>query len=337
MSGKHIKNKKAWIDSLRRAKSTEDYRVKMRKQSIRQWDNMTQEEKSERMRRLQACKKAKQKYEWSNEYERCIDCKTIKRPHLVKGRCRECHNVWYRKYQQVERDLKRKTTYFNDGKFYGTRGVIIYDSDIDELQCHLCGNWYKFLSNHIASGHKISLEDYREEFDLNRRQKFANQKLRKGMSETLKRTEAKNGVPDEVRFWRANINKMYANAMKGRKRDVRLQFRLDKKKFMKSIGGWQAHADAEVIKNWKNAMQTGRKQAYRQGNCKQCGEDVIEAPGKRRNTLCAPCKKLNSRLATERWMIKNFGSKSNYHKHKRKNDHSVEPPRTNTQNLGVSE
>jgi myo-inositol catabolism protein IolC len=44
------------------------------------------------------------KFEWSNNYQKCINCGTNRRPHSGGGVCSLC-------YQAYAREIKRKTTY----------------------------------------------------------------------------------------------------------------------------------------------------------------------------------------------------------------------------------
>ena len=55
---------------------------------------------------------------------------------------------------------------FKGGK--GFLGVLLYDSNEDKVQCHLCGKWFLSLGAHINGIHKISSLDYKESVGLNR-------------------------------------------------------------------------------------------------------------------------------------------------------------------------
>ena len=53
---------------------------------------------------------------------------------------------------------------------YGTRGILDYDPIEDKVQCHICGEWFRGLNNHVFRTHGCTADDYREEFGLNRNQ-----------------------------------------------------------------------------------------------------------------------------------------------------------------------
>ena len=52
----------------------------------------------------------------------------------------------------------------------GQLGVLAYDVVEDKIQCHLCGKWFRGLNTHVRVSHGWTLEDYREEFGLNKGQ-----------------------------------------------------------------------------------------------------------------------------------------------------------------------
>jgi predicted nucleic acid-binding Zn-ribbon protein len=52
-------------------------------------------------------------------------------------------------------------------RFFGRLGELAYDRDEDRLQCHLCGEWFRFLgSSHLRRTHGWTLAEYREAFHL---------------------------------------------------------------------------------------------------------------------------------------------------------------------------
>jgi predicted nucleic acid-binding Zn-ribbon protein len=51
--------------------------------------------------------------------------------------------------------------------YFGQLGELAYDPDEDRVQCHLCGDWFRFLgSSHLRRTHGWTLADYREAFHL---------------------------------------------------------------------------------------------------------------------------------------------------------------------------
>lgn len=51
-----------------------------------------------------------------------------------------------------------------DGQGYV--GVIMYDEQDDKMQCHICGQFFSFLAQHVRAKHKISPTDYKLKYDL---------------------------------------------------------------------------------------------------------------------------------------------------------------------------
>lgn len=51
-------------------------------------------------------------------------------------------------------------------KGFGFVGVLAVDSKTGEIQCHLCGEWYKQLSSHLHFQHHISADEYKRRFGL---------------------------------------------------------------------------------------------------------------------------------------------------------------------------
>jgi len=49
---------------------------------------------------------------------------------------------------------------------YGYQGVVIRRKDIDELQCHICGHWFKSLSVHVRRAHKTTARKYKLKYEL---------------------------------------------------------------------------------------------------------------------------------------------------------------------------
>ncbi|MHB8658964.1 MAG: zinc-ribbon domain-containing protein [Solirubrobacteraceae bacterium] len=51
--------------------------------------------------------------------------------------------------------------------YFGQLAELAYDRDEDRLQCHLCGEWFRFIgSSHLRRTHGWTLREYREAFHL---------------------------------------------------------------------------------------------------------------------------------------------------------------------------
>src|SRR3990167_9614897 len=213
-----------------------------KKAAIAQWENYSPEQKKEKMAKLLLCKKNNWKFDWSKEFEKCVDCGTKEIKHYSKGRCRECHNVWYKDFQTEKRESFTRMTYFDDGQFFGTKGVLAQNESGDRIQCHLCGRWYKHLGVHVEARHRWNTKDYKREFGLNvYSQGLVTEEISQRLSETLKETERKHGTPKIVQEWRDGVHS--AHFLKNHSQKRSEQMKIQKSKVMKEMGGWQSKVD----------------------------------------------------------------------------------------------
>lgn len=49
---------------------------------------------------------------------------------------------------------------------HGYYGVVLRDKKKDLIQCHICGEWFTWLSHHVIRSHKMPVNDYRKKFGL---------------------------------------------------------------------------------------------------------------------------------------------------------------------------
>lgn len=45
---------------------------------------------------------------------------------------------------------------------HGFQGVLMFNGDDDKIQCHLCGEWFEYLPNHLHREHTTSAAEYKE-------------------------------------------------------------------------------------------------------------------------------------------------------------------------------
>lgn len=69
---------------------------------------------------------------------------------------------------------------------YGDLGALAYDAIEDKVQCHICGRWFRGLNNHVLRSHGWTVDDYREEFGLNRGQSLICEGTRQRLSDLNK-------------------------------------------------------------------------------------------------------------------------------------------------------
>src|SRR5574340_337966 len=74
-------------------------------------------------------------------------------------------------------------------KIFGKEGVLA--SDGEKVQCHICGRWFAALGGHVVAKHRITTDNYRSQYQLNRGTKLIGpafaQQLRELLGPILKR------------------------------------------------------------------------------------------------------------------------------------------------------
>lgn len=93
-------------------------------------------------------------------------------------------------------------------------GEVVYDALSDALRCELCGKWFKGLGYHIYNKHKMTTDQYKKQFGLDRNQSLIADELRdhrsrlvreNGTIENLKagkKTQFKKGKDERREFQR---------------------------------------------------------------------------------------------------------------------------------------
>lgn len=128
-----------------------------------------------------------------------------------------------KKYNQVLCEVCYKTFNTNPIKYIPPHGEVHQDIE-GKIICHICGRSYNKLGAHIIQKHKISIDRYKEMFELNRSQSLTSKALR----EVFKN----NKNTDNVIIHRKTFKKGHKSSKKPR----RLQYkknRLGKKYNMK--------------------------------------------------------------------------------------------------------
>lgn len=52
-------------------------------------------------------------------------------------------------------------------KGFGFLGTLVFDTESEKIQCHMCGQWFGSLPHHIAREHGMTAADYKEYVGLN--------------------------------------------------------------------------------------------------------------------------------------------------------------------------
>ena len=73
------------------------------------------------------------------------------------------------------------------GKGYGYMGTLATDKSGNFIQCHLCGNLYEYLNQHLRRDHKMKVAEYKEKFGLAQKTALIGERARKIATETAMR------------------------------------------------------------------------------------------------------------------------------------------------------
>lgn len=89
-----------------------------------------------------------------------------------------------------------KEPFMRYDKGYGYQGVLLFDVEDDKVQCHLCGEWFAYLPNHLHREHSTSAREYKEMVGLSQTTALIGEAQRAKLIETaLGRRTFKNLRP----------------------------------------------------------------------------------------------------------------------------------------------
>lgn len=81
---------------------------------------------------------------------------------------------------------------------YGFVGALVFDGESDRVQCHLCGEWFKYLPSHLAKEHNMKSAQYKEEVGLLRTTALISESLReklilRGLGKRIRNLKSRKG------------------------------------------------------------------------------------------------------------------------------------------------
>jgi ROS/MUCR transcriptional regulator protein len=83
--------------------------------------------------------------------------------------------------------------------YFAPLGEVPYDPDEDKVQCHLCGDWFRFVGASHVRWHGWTLDEYREAFHLLKRTSTAapgvSDKLRRNTRSRAKKRTSAGRIP----------------------------------------------------------------------------------------------------------------------------------------------
>lgn len=131
---------------------------------------------------------------------RCKQCNSpaLRTPGMKNFCCIGCRDLY--KVNQKKRDLDKRVgkkpiegDILFDGykeplikieKGYGYYGTIALSKDKALIQCHRCGKMYRALGPHVLNTHKLTLDEYREQYKLAGSNGLIGEKTREALIET---------------------------------------------------------------------------------------------------------------------------------------------------------
>lgn len=89
-------------------------------------------------------------------------------------------------------------------KGYGFIGALVFDSETDKVQCHLCGEWFLSLPPHLHREHNMTASAYKEEVGLFQTTALIGETVRekliaKGLEKRLKNLRPGKKVSEETK------------------------------------------------------------------------------------------------------------------------------------------
>lgn len=89
---------------------------------------------------------------------------------------------------------------------YGYQGVLLFNGEDDKVQCHLCGDWFAYLSHHLHREHSMSAAQYKTEVGLSQTTALLGEKQRAVL--------IKNGLDKRLKNLRINRHHSEASRKK---------------------------------------------------------------------------------------------------------------------------
>lgn len=80
-------------------------------------------------------------------------------------------NLTFKHYKEPLRKIPKS-------KGFGFYGAILMTKDMDKIQCHKCGEVHRTLAGHLFRKHKMTAEQYKEEFQLARTTALISESMR---------------------------------------------------------------------------------------------------------------------------------------------------------------
>lgn len=100
------------------------------------------------------------------------------------GKSPKPDEIIFGNYKEPLKKVKKK-----DG--HGYYGVVMYSRDRKMIQCHICGKMYRSLGSHVLGAHGVTVDKYREDFDLAASTKLIGEETRDMFVDSYNQTKRK--------------------------------------------------------------------------------------------------------------------------------------------------
>lgn len=79
-----------------------------------------------------------------------------------------------------------------EGEGFGYLGVLMYSKDKSMIQCHICGKLFRTLPTHLHHRHKMTVDEYREQYELASGTKLVSEETREMLIKSYDKNKEKN-------------------------------------------------------------------------------------------------------------------------------------------------
>lgn len=136
---------------------------------------------------------------------------------------------------------------------YGFIGALVFDSETDQVQCHMCGAWFKYLPPHITKEHNMRANQYKDLVGLNQTTAL--------ISETMRASLIAGG-----------LDKRLQNLRKGGKKtpEQRAKIGATLRKFTPEMQNLRNTCPAQLLERLRNKyIELGRTPSEKQMSCRE--------------------------------------------------------------------
>jgi hypothetical protein len=168
---------------------------------------------------------------------------------------------------------------------YGQLGVLAYDNIDDKVQCHVCGKWFIYLAPHLRWKHNLTVDEYREDFGLNRRQPLCAE----GLSEKHRRHFVEAGLVGKHLVF--NLSELFSH--KGQKERLQAKLNMSRTRTGRPI---------KLTPQGKEARrQNVRNNLFAPLPCVECGTIVVANKFGKGSVVCPECRREHKRKYMKQW------------------------------------